>query len=121
MCRPHFHGRHRSPFGAACSISLATNKRLTASGAPQTPPPDLRTFISGADRYVYGAGDGYVNIYTIKQDTCVGCNMCSLVCPVDGCITMRQIDTGKPKMSWRDYQKLLAEGKMEKIQPPQHV
>src|SRR5205085_3783489 len=38
---------------------------------------ESRVFISGTDRYIYGAGDGYVNTYSIKQDTCVGCNMCS--------------------------------------------
>ncbi len=80
-----------------------------------------RSFISGTKRYVHGAGDGYVNLYTIKQDTCVGCNMCSLVCPVDGCITMKQIDTGMPKMTWRDYQRMLADGTIERIEPPAHV
>ena len=118
-------GRQPAMIGSAAPTAVAGGSALRtpadAHTPAQIPPPDLRTFISGADRYTYGAGDGYVNIYTINQNTCVGCNMCSLVCPVDGCITMRQIDTGKPKMSWRDYQKLLAEGKIEKIQPPQHV
>lgn len=82
---------------------------------------DRRTFVSGTDQYVHGAGDGYVNLYSIKQDTCVGCNMCSLVCPVDGCITMKQVDTGKPPLTWRQYQKLLSEGKVERIEPPTHV
>lgn len=80
-----------------------------------------RTFVSGGERYLFGAGDGYVNVYTINQDTCVGCNMCSLVCPVYGCITMKDVDTGKPSMTWREYQALLAAGKVEKIQPPDHV
>ncbi len=82
---------------------------------------DARTFTSGAEQYIHGAGDGYVNVYTIKQDTCVGCNMCSLVCPVEGCITMKQMPTGKPPMSWREYQQLLAEGKTTAIAPPTHV
>jgi dihydropyrimidine dehydrogenase (NAD+) subunit PreA len=58
-----------------------------------------------------------IDVFTIKEDTCVGCNMCALACPVEGCITMDVIDTGKGKMSWNDYQKLLAEGKIAKIQP----
>jgi len=82
---------------------------------------EARSFESGGDRYVYGAGEGYVNVYSIKQNSCVGCNMCSLVCPVEGCITMKTIDTGRPAMSWRQYQSLLADGKVEKIQPPEHV
>jgi dihydropyrimidine dehydrogenase (NAD+) subunit PreA len=80
-----------------------------------------RVFESGAKSYVHGAGAGYVNVYSIKQDTCVGCNMCSLVCPVEGCITMKPVNTGKPRMSWRDYQRLLAEGKVQPIEPPTHV
>jgi len=68
-----------------------------------------------------GAGDGYVNVFEVVEDTCVGCNMCSLVCPVDGCITMKPVDTGRPSMTWRQYQNLLAQGKIEPIKPPKHV
>ncbi len=82
---------------------------------------DGRTFVSGTRQYTHGAGNGYVNVYTVNEDTCVGCNMCSLVCPVDQCITMKEVDTGRPVMSWEQYQKLLAAGKVEPIQPPQHA
>jgi len=71
-----------------------------------------------------GLGPGRVPgkpIPEIKEKDCVGCNLCSLVCPVQGCINMREVDTGKPPMTWNDYQKLLAEGKVEKIRPPEHV
>lgn len=76
---------------------------------------------SGGITVVPGAGEDTVNIFTINQDTCVGCNMCSLVCPATGCISMREIDTGKAPMSWKQYQELLAAGKIDKIQPPEHV
>ncbi|MFN0134527.1 MAG: NAD-dependent dihydropyrimidine dehydrogenase subunit PreA [Phycisphaerae bacterium] len=33
--------------------------------------------------------DGFVDVYRVKEDACVGCNMCQYVCPVDGCITMK--------------------------------
>jgi len=62
-----------------------------------------------------------VNHYSIKEESCVGCNMCMIVCPVEGCINMKEIDTGKPEMSWNTYQQWLAEGKVEKILPPEHV
>ncbi|MCH8806510.1 MAG: NAD-dependent dihydropyrimidine dehydrogenase subunit PreA [Planctomycetes bacterium] len=80
-----------------------------------------RTFVSGTKRYTFGAGDGYVNRFTINQETCVGCNMCALICPVEGCIAMVEIDTGKPPMSWREYQKRLAAGETELLEPPKHV
>jgi len=38
----------------------------------------------------------------IIEDECVGCNLCALVCPVEGCITMQEVDTGKPIASWND-------------------
>ncbi len=68
-----------------------------------------------------GVGGGTINIFTIKEDTCVGCNMCSLVCPVEGCITMRPVDRALPPMSWNEYQAMLAEGRVEKIEPPEHA
>ena len=76
---------------------------------------------SGGVPVLPGAGGGTINKFSIKQDVCVGCNLCSLVCPVSGCITMKEIDPGKPSMSWNEYQTMLAEGKVEKIQPPAHV
>jgi dihydropyrimidine dehydrogenase (NAD+) subunit PreA len=76
---------------------------------------------SGGIDVVPGAGGGVVNLFTIKEETCVGCNMCSLVCPVEGCITMAEVETGKPSLTWNEYQAKLASGAMEKIEPPEHV
>ena len=36
----------------------------------------------------------------MDEEECVGCNLCSLVCPVESCITMVEVQTGKPKESW---------------------
>jgi len=36
----------------------------------------------------------------VDEQECVGCNLCWLVCPVEGCITMDRVDTGKPPESW---------------------
>jgi dihydropyrimidine dehydrogenase (NAD+) subunit PreA len=106
-----------------CHQSIIREQVPEAEFLARQSPKELaeRTFVSGTKQYTHGAGDGYVNVYKINQDTCVGCNMCSLVCPVAGCINMRQIDTGKPPMTWRQYQELLAAGKIKPIQPPQHV
>jgi dihydropyrimidine dehydrogenase (NAD+) subunit PreA len=76
---------------------------------------------SGGVEVLPGAGGDTINVYTVKRDTCVGCNLCSLVCPVEGCVTMRAVETGKPAMTWNEYQARLAAGTVEKIGPPEHV
>jgi len=67
------------------------------------------------------AGGGTIDVFTVNLDACVGCNMCALACPVEGCITMKEISNGKPHMSWGEYQTLLQQGKMEKIEPKKAV
>jgi dihydropyrimidine dehydrogenase (NAD+) subunit PreA len=53
----------------------------------------------------------------VDEDECVGCNLCSLVCPVDECITMVSLSNGDGKMSWSDYQSRLSRGEMKPIPP----
>jgi dihydropyrimidine dehydrogenase (NAD+) subunit PreA len=36
----------------------------------------------------------------VDEQECVGCNLCWLVCPVERCITMEKIDSGRPSQSW---------------------
>jgi dihydropyrimidine dehydrogenase (NAD+) subunit PreA len=36
----------------------------------------------------------------VDEHHCVGCNLCSLVCPVDDCITMVPVDNGLPTYTW---------------------
>ncbi|WP_457653619.1 NAD-dependent dihydropyrimidine dehydrogenase subunit PreA [Rhodocaloribacter sp.] len=76
---------------------------------------------SGGHEVIAGAGAGYVNLYEINQETCVGCNLCSLVCPVSGCITMKEVPSSIPHMTWREYQEKLARGEVQPIRPPDHV
>ena len=83
--------------------------------------PNMNFLHSGDVDVLPGCGEGYVGVFTIKQDSCVGCNMCSLVCPAEGCITMKQVPSGLPSMTWKEYQKKLAAGEVAKIQSPEHV
>ncbi len=71
----------------------------------------------GASATATPAAGAPIDVFTVKADACVGCNMCALACPVEGCITMEQVQTGKSAMTWTDYQRMLAAGEVEKIQP----
>ncbi len=76
---------------------------------------------SGGHDVIAGAGGDVINVFEVKPDTCVGCNMCSLVCPVEGCIEMKEVDSGQPPMTWNQYQARLAAGQVKPIEPPRHV
>src|SRR5271170_3523737 len=43
-----------------------------------------------------------VHVPRIIEEDCVGCNLCALVCPVENCITMKEVDSGDAPMSWND-------------------
>ena len=38
----------------------------------------------------------------VDETECVGCNLCSLVCPVDDCITMVEVNTALPAETWEE-------------------
>jgi dihydropyrimidine dehydrogenase (NAD+) subunit PreA len=46
----------------------------------------------------------------VDVDECVGCNLCSLVCPVPECITMERVENGLPEESWEQR---VASGKVQ--------
>src|SRR5579862_926554 len=43
-----------------------------------------------------------LRIPKVDEHECVGCNLCWLVCPVEDCITMVQVDEGKKAETWAD-------------------
>ena len=39
---------------------------------------------------------------TVKEDECVGCCLCQLVCPVEGCISMIRTDDDSASKTWNE-------------------
>ncbi len=64
-----------------------------ASGVTVTPIPKLDGGAPNGDTPAW-------RIPRVDEHECVGCNLCWLVCPVENCITMERIETGKPSESW---------------------
>jgi dihydropyrimidine dehydrogenase (NAD+) subunit PreA len=102
-----------------CHQSIRWEKATPAEYSKTSKP--IGAISSGGHEVLPGAGDNVINLFTIEENTCVGCNMCSLVCPVDGCISMREVDIGLAPMSWNQYQARLARGEVEPIAPPRHA
>jgi dihydropyrimidine dehydrogenase (NAD+) subunit PreA len=91
----------------ASAVSNGSKKKVTTSGGARNMP---------------GLGDGRVNVYTINEETCVGCNLCSFVCPVTGCITMVEQERPEmPHLTWREYQKALADGTSGRLSGKPHA
>jgi dihydropyrimidine dehydrogenase (NAD+) subunit PreA len=75
-------------------VPPATVEARSRSRIAVTPIPKL----DSAHRV--GEGTPAIRIPRVDDDECVGCNLCWLVCPVEGCITMEQVETGKGKETW---------------------
>lgn len=60
---------------------------------------------SGRSEFMSGLGNGSVNVFKVIEQSCVGCNLCSFVCPVNGCIEMVRRPSNMPELTWTEYQK----------------
>jgi dihydropyrimidine dehydrogenase (NAD+) subunit PreA len=54
------------------------------------------------------------NETVVREEDCVGCCLCSLVCPVDGCISMVRVDDESKSKTWNE---LMADFKKEGKEP----
>jgi dihydropyrimidine dehydrogenase (NAD+) subunit PreA len=72
-------------------VSADSARRITT-----TPIPKLDS--NGAGRS--SAVTPLERIPRVDEEHCVGCNLCSLVCPVDNCITMERVDSGLAPETW---------------------
>ena len=67
--------------------------------APRPEPGITMTPIAKLDSAA-GRNTPLARVPRVDEEECVGCNLCALVCPVEDCITMERIDSGKPFESW---------------------
>jgi dihydropyrimidine dehydrogenase (NAD+) subunit PreA len=82
------------------SVEAWSKQSITVTPIPKLdPPPPHDTYATPLAR-----------IPRVDATECVGCNLCSLVCPVEGCITMVEVDTGLPPQSWEQRNELTTEG-----------
>lgn len=68
----------------------------------------------GAHQCIHLSDDGRIPF--VDEAECIGCNLCNYVCPVPDCITMEEVDNGRPEMSWNDY--LLRKERGEDVEHP---
>ncbi|MBS1821549.1 MAG: NAD-dependent dihydropyrimidine dehydrogenase subunit PreA [Acidobacteria bacterium] len=74
-------------------VAAESSRRIS-----MTPIPKLDLGSAG----VSNATTPLERIPRVDEDHCVGCNLCSLVCPVENCITMERIDTGLAPETWAE-------------------
>jgi dihydropyrimidine dehydrogenase (NAD+) subunit PreA len=78
------------------AVEAASRARISV-----TPIPKLDRAAASADEQGPFATP-LARIPRVDEDECVGCNLCWLVCPVDGCITMERVENNLPRESWED-------------------
>jgi len=88
------------------------DRDLPANGAHHRPPAEveaqsLRRIAMTPIAKLDGASSGNdanatppARVPRVDEQECVGCNLCALVCPVEGCITMEPVETGRGFESW---------------------
>jgi dihydropyrimidine dehydrogenase (NAD+) subunit PreA len=73
---------HRAP----AEIAAESRKKISVTPAARI---DVGPFPTPIER-----------VPRVDEEECVGCNLCWLVCPVEDCIRMEEIDTGLPAENW---------------------
>jgi dihydropyrimidine dehydrogenase (NAD+) subunit PreA len=79
-------------------MTPAMREAMSKQAIAMTPIPKLDHAAAGNGEEPYATP--LARIPRVDEDECVGCNLCALVCPVEGCITMEQVETHLPAQSW---------------------
>ncbi len=84
-------GQHATP----AMREAESRQRISMTPIPKLDHADTT---NGAEPYA----TPLARIPRVDEAECVGCNLCSLVCPVEDCITMEQVDNHLPPQSWEE-------------------
>jgi dihydropyrimidine dehydrogenase (NAD+) subunit PreA len=72
-----------------------------------------------------GDGTNIIMQPVVREEDCVGCDLCSRVCPIDDCIEMVEIDTGRPHITWNElttkHPEVLQWDKMEEYRKKSNI
>ena len=71
------------------AVEAASRARITTTPIAKLDSQQVKSYATPPAR-----------IPRIDEEECVGCNLCWLVCPVERCITMEKVETGRPRESW---------------------
>jgi dihydropyrimidine dehydrogenase (NAD+) subunit PreA len=82
---------HRTGFAKPPEAEIASRAKLTVTPIAKLDPGSLTNGKTPPERIPH-----------VDEHECVGCNLCLLVCPVEGCITMEKIETGQPAQTWAE-------------------
>ncbi len=94
--------RVSGPVDGPVELHLAPGQHETRSRSAITNTPVTRKerALNLAEHGAYPTP--LARIPRVDESECVGCNLCSLVCPVDECITMVRVDAGVASESWEE-------------------
>jgi dihydropyrimidine dehydrogenase (NAD+) subunit PreA len=74
------------------AIEAASRCLITETPIPKLDPPPIAN----------GRATPLSRVPRVDETECVGCNLCTLVCPVDQCITMVKVETGLAPQTWEE-------------------
>jgi len=88
----------RAGSNGGAHMTPAMHEAISKQSIAMTPIPKLDHAVAGNGNEPYATP--LARIPRVDEDECVGCNLCSLVCPVEDCITMEQVETHLAAQSW---------------------
>jgi dihydropyrimidine dehydrogenase (NAD+) subunit PreA len=89
---------HRSAGHNGAHTTPATRLAQSKEVISMTPIPKLDHPAHNHTREPFATP--LARIPRVDESECVGCNLCYLVCPVEGCITMEEVNLHLPPQSW---------------------